>query len=307
MLGFGYQRAIIFNHRSLSAREMFQRYDFNATLSSLDEIGQWLNGLGFTATDRVRTYSRNIRKMLEVQASGGMEELQATIPLDKAREIFWSYVDADEFVRAVTALRNSLGDELAAAPIEKALNGPADLLLERAKNSDGRNFMFELIVGGRLAGAGFSPSFDKGPDVQVEFAGLQVGIQCKRPFSTAGLERNIKKAIHQLEAGQADFGLIAVSVSRLLNSGDPYDIPEVEHHDLGHALLQTQVHQVAEQTKRFWFGKLDRAGILFYAFSPIRSRQAKGYFPQRYEAIFPLDAHDFTLTLLKCFVQSLKT
>jgi hypothetical protein len=164
--------------------------------------------------------------MIEVEASGGIEALQATIPFAKAREVLWSYVEADEFVRAVSALRYCLGDEPAAAPIERALHGPPDLFLEDARNSGGRNFMFELIMGGRLAAAGFSPSFYKGPDVQFEFAGLQVAVQCKRPFSASGLEKNIRKAINQLKEAKADLGLIAISVSRLLNPGDPDNIPE---------------------------------------------------------------------------------
>ena len=32
------------------------------------------------------------------------------VAFEQAREILWSYVDADEFVRAVAALRNALGD-----------------------------------------------------------------------------------------------------------------------------------------------------------------------------------------------------
>jgi hypothetical protein len=284
-----------------------ERYDFNDTLARLDDISHWLNDLGFTTPDRVRVYGRNIRRMIEVHAKGGMEALQATLPFTEAREVFWSYMDADEFVRAVAALRDSLGDEAAAAPIEKALNGPADLFLESPNNSDGRNFMFELIMGGRLAGAGFRPSFDKGPDVQVEFAGLQVDIQCKRPFSASGLESNIRKAIHQLEAGKAGLNLIAVSVSRLLNSGDPDSIPEVSRHELGHLYVQSEIQKIAKETKRFWSGKLDRTGILFYAFTPIRSLEKYGYFPHRCESMFPLSGDDLTATLLKCFAQKLNT
>jgi len=286
---------------------VIERYDFNEVLSSLDDISQWLNSLGFTTPDRVRVYCRNIRKMIAVEASGGMEALQATIPFAAAREIFWSYIDADEFVRAVTALRNSLGDEAAAAPIEKALNGPADLFLENENNSEGRNFMFELIIGGRLAAAGFRPSFNKGTDVHVEFEGLQVSIQCKRPLSMSGLEKNIMKAIHQLKADKADLSLIAVSVSRLLNSGDPNSIPEVPHHELGHSYLRTRIHEIALQTKRFWFGKMDRAGILFYAFLPIRSYERPSCrFPERYEGMCPMGSDEVTTALLKRFAQSMR-
>ncbi len=99
------------------ARFMLAPYDFTETLSRLDDICQWLDAMGFAQLDRVRVYSRNIRKIIAAEARGEVQALQESIPIAEAREIFWSYVDADEFVRAVTALRNQLGDDLAAAPI----------------------------------------------------------------------------------------------------------------------------------------------------------------------------------------------
>ena len=202
-------------------------------------------------------------------------------------------------------LRESLGDELAGLPIKNALNGPADLFLENDKNNEGRNFMFELILAGRLAGAGFRPSFDKGPDVHVKFADLQVAFQCKRPLSANRLEKNIGKAIDQLKKDNADLKLIAVSVSRLINAGDPEDMPEVRHRELGHPYLQGRLQEIAERTRRFWSGKLDRAGILFYAFTPIRCQGDPRFFFERCKAMHPLGTDELTCTYLKCFAQSL--
>ena len=67
---------------------VLEPYDFNDTLWRLENIASWLNTLGFTTPDRVRIYSRNIRKMIEVEASGGMEALQATIHLTKPAKVF---------------------------------------------------------------------------------------------------------------------------------------------------------------------------------------------------------------------------
>ena len=286
---------------------MLDHYDFNDTLSRLDEIIQWLKGAGFNKTDRIRVYRRNIAKMLDVNANRAIDDLQATIPIAAAREIFWSYIDADEFVRTMTALRNTLGDKAAVALIEKALNGPADLFQENPNNNAGRNFMFELIIAGRLAGAGFKPSFDNGPDVHVEFAGLQVGIQCKRPSSKASLEGNIRKALQQLKNGTAELNLIAISVSRLLNNGDPFRVPQVQRHEDGYPQLEARVRQIADETSRFWYGKLSPAGILFYAFVPFRCLAKPNYWPVRCETIYPLSNDPFTTTVLRSFAESLKT
>ena len=163
----------------------------------------------------------------------------------------------------------------------------------------------KLIVGGRLAEAGFQPSFDKGPDVQFHFAGLQVAIQCKRPLSPAGLEKNIGKAIAQLDEGEADLKLVAISVSRLLNPGDPAEIPEVESAELGGDYLQSRVRQIADETHRFCRGRY-LAGVYFYAFTPIRSRRENGYHMNRYDLISPITKDDLTVTVLQCLAQALK-
>jgi hypothetical protein len=159
--------------------------------------------------------------MIELQSWDENLETLRNITEGRRCEIFWSYVEADEFVRAARPLRAALGDELPAVPIKRALDGPADLSLETHRSSQGRNFMFELIMVGRLAKGGFVPAFDQGPDIQFNFRGLRVAMQCKRPFSMDGMEETIGKAISQLKNDGAGLNIIAVSVSRLWNSGDP--------------------------------------------------------------------------------------
>jgi len=132
----------------------------------------------------------------------------------------------------------------------------------------------------------------------------------KSPFSVSGhfqskLEQNIGKAIHQLRGGKEDLKLIALSVSRLLCSGDPFSIPNVADRQAGHPYLQGRLATVADQTKRFWRGKLDFAGIFFYAFMPIRCPQRPNYFFERGKIISPLRDSEPTLTLLKCLVQGM--
>jgi hypothetical protein len=251
--------------------------------------------------------------MIELQSHDDIEadiEAIQDKSFEQAREIFWSYVEAHEFVTAVDPLRACLGDNLSLMPIARALEGPADLFLENQRNSHGRNFMFELIIGGRLATAGLVPSFDRGPDLEFEFAGLRVAVQCKRPLSESGLEANINKAISQLKIDNADLSLVAVSVSRLLNSGEFASIPEVAHAEDGHTYLKSHVRKIADETRRFWNGKLDKAGILFYAFTPICWLQANGHYgfgQFRHETMCSVANGEPTQTLLKCLAQALGT
>jgi hypothetical protein len=288
---------------------MPQPYPFDETIAHLDEIDEWLRLRGLQAHDRIRKYRKNIKEMIELQGRDENLETLQNITEGRRREIFWSYVEADEFVRAVRPLRAALGDELPAVPIKRALDGPADLSLETHRSSQGRNFMFELIMGGRLAKGGFVPAFDQGPDIQFNYRGLRVAMQCKRPFSMDGMEETIGKAISQLKNDGADLNIIAVSVSRLWNSGDPDEIPIVRGPAMGQAYLDARGRGIADETRRFWKEKLERAGIVFYGYAPVCWQMENGRFGHatlRAETMCPVMADDMqTKVLLASYAQEL--
>jgi hypothetical protein len=79
-------------------------FPFRELGSQLDEIDSWLRSLGYAEYDRIRKYRANIRHMIEMEARGDFASLQ-DMSVGKSREVFWSYVEADEFVRAVLPLR----------------------------------------------------------------------------------------------------------------------------------------------------------------------------------------------------------
>lgn len=270
-------------------------FPFDELIANLDEIDTWLRGRGLQAHDRIRRYRKNIKEMIELQRLDENLDTLQNITEERRREIFWSYVDAEEFARAVRPLRATLGDDLPATLVKKALDGPADLFLETQRSSQGRNFMFELIMGGRLAKGGFVPAFDQGPDIQFQFRGMRVAMQCKRPFSMDGIEETIGKAISQLKEDDADLSIIAVSVSRLWNAGDPDDIPIVRDPAMGQAILEGRGRQIADETRRFWKEKLERAGIVFYGYAPVRWPKEDGHYGHatlRAETMCPVMSND---------------
>lgn len=276
---------------------MPEPYPFEDTLARLDEIDQWLCSSGYRAHDRIRKYRKNIRNMLKLQAwDENLDSIQ-NISEARRREILWSYVESEEFVRAVSPLRERLGDNLPAVPIHRALDGPTDLYLETQRGSQGRNFMFELIMGGRIAKAGFTPEFNQGPDVQFKYRGIRVGVQCKRPFSRHGLEESINKAISQLRANGADLSIIAISVSRIWNGGGPSEIPVVRDPSSGHAHLNLKGREIADESKRYWKEKLGHAGIFFYAYAPVcwpMENGRYGYATIRAETLCPVKSDDIS-------------
>lgn len=282
------------------------RYDFHELLAHLDDVIGWLNGIGISSQDRLWRYRQNIQRMMKAHEEGQVEHLQRTMPLDEAREIFSSYIEADEFVRALVALRPhdtpNLRDQIALA-----LKGPADLFLEDENSNHGRNFAFELIVGGRLASAGFPPEYGGQPDVGFQFANLKMGIQCKRPLSEKKLERHIRAAINQIEAASAYHGIVAVSVSRIINPGNPGLMPEVENTEAGHEFLKARIRGIADASKRFWQEKAapSAVGLYLYAFTPIRVQQPRHIAPFRYDLIVPISANPVHAEIMRCLVQAI--
>ena len=126
---------------------------------------------------------------------------------------------------SIEALRKQ-GCDIPDLVLETALNGPADLLSENEKSSDGRNTMFEISIAGRLARAGLRPTLGEEPDIHAEFNDRKIFIQCKRVFSEGAISKQLVKAAKQLKRDLAnscsprDCGIIAISVSRAFNKGD---------------------------------------------------------------------------------------
>jgi hypothetical protein len=112
----------------------------------------------------------------------------------------------------------------------------------------------------------------------IQFRGRRVAMQCKRPFSRDGMEEIIGKAIAQLNEDDADLSIIAISVSQLWNSGDPDEIPTVGNPRADQAYLDAMGRQIADESRRFWKEKLERSGIFFYGYAPVRRLMENGRF-----------------------------
>jgi hypothetical protein len=261
-------------------------YDFGKLLSELNAADQWLTGMGFRNVDRIRKYQRNIKRMIAAHESGQMEDLQQSMPYDQAREILWSYIEGDEFVRAVSALRGYYDSELRGV-LKSVLKGPPDLYLETGKTKQSRDRFFELIMAGRLAAVGYQPHFDRGVDVSFDFATMRVDLECKRPLTESGIEDAIAKGMEQLGRASGEMGFIALSLSRIIVPGDPEAIVTVPRGRV-QSYLEQRFSQIIEPARRFWESRNSRrfGGVWFYAFVPVRVDPGPPfYLPCRLERI----------------------
>ena len=279
------------------------RLDKSTFRSDLDEIDLWLDERGFHKRDRMRIYRANIAEMAERERTRHPGEVFVEIQNEgRLTEILNSYVEGIEFVDALMSLREKqvvIPDSL----LKKVLDGPPDSSREDHKSNQGRNAMFELLMGAMAAKQDLRPTFgQENPDVEFQFRGRRVLMECKRVFSEKKVLDKISEAIHQLEKctdpANGDIGLVAISLSRLAHQGNGYwDTPTVE---TGRAFLSQELHRMADDLNKR-LAKLCSsytAGVVFYISSPFHV-QNLGYTVASEGLVYPMNLaeSDFLLSL----------
>lgn len=242
--------------------------------ADLDELDRWLEQRGFHQRDRLRIYKANLTEMAERERKSHPGQVFAEVQdAGRLNEILSSYVEGIEFVEALTVLRKkqiSIPDAL----LKRVLDGPADASRENHRSNQGRNAMFELIMGAMLAKQDLLPTFGKvNPDVEFQFRERLVLMECKRVLSERTILANISEAIHQLEKcvhpEDRDVGLVALSVSRMAHQGNGYwKAPTLE--DGRHFLAQELYRMVNDlNTRLARLSSTHATGIIFYVSSPL--------------------------------------
>jgi len=261
--------------------------------ADLNELDRWLEERGFHQRDRLRIYKANLAEMVERERKNQPGEVFARVQ-DEGRlsEILSSYAEGIEFVEALTVLRRkqvAIPDAL----LKRLLDGPADASRENHKSNQGRNAMFELLMGAMLAKQDLQPVFGKtNPDVEFQFRQRRVLMECKRVLSERKILDNIAEGVHQLEKcvrpEERDIGLVALSVSRMAHQGNGYwKAPTLE---AGRQFLARELYRMVDDLNAR-LAKLScshAAGIIFYVSSPLYVENV-GYTVAGEGLVYPLN------------------
>jgi hypothetical protein len=210
-------------------------------LERIDGLDAWLNSLGVqpSADDRIHRHIRNVRQLSGAFESGQVNEHLNALGAQKRREIIWSLVELAELGDTYEAFRSDPPAGLAGR-LRAVLHGKTDPAAEDIGKSKARAFMFELNLASQFKRAGLDVDFPREPDVLCRIEGYSIHFQCKRPFHENSISANIKRAAKQLRRtlDQANdrrvFGITAISLSKVLNSGDSLLV--AEDHALDDAL-----------------------------------------------------------------------
>ena len=252
------------------------------------------SGRGFTQRNRLRIYRENLIALRD--SDDDMVKIHSQMKeAGRVNEILASYVEGFELSDALKCLldnRVDIPDEL----LKRSLDGHADAAQETAKSNQGRNAMFELSIAAAVARQGLKPVFnlDK-PDLEFQFESRRVLMECKRVLSENGIDEAMSVGIRQLRkkvnVSADDVGLVAVNISRLLNSGDGWWTITGEVHPV--RVLSNMIHRVIESREANIRRRKEPAmrGMVFYAASPFKI-EGLGYMPVRSATVCRLDSSD---------------
>jgi hypothetical protein len=227
-----------------------KRTKFSEILDTLKTLDHWLARLGIKCTtDRIHHAIGVVEK-----ANEGWKKLRETkqpAKIGNADDYYFGLVEALEFSDIFQAFENE-DPKVVGPKLERALSGPPRPADETTKNSDGRNTMFELALAAQMKLNGAQVSIGD-PDVKVILSGKPFFVECKRPFRQDSLRANVRGAAGQLgthlETDPDAGGIVAVSVTRLLNSGDKLFVAASEP---GKERLGDRIEQMVTDTERGW-------------------------------------------------------
>jgi hypothetical protein len=194
----------------------------------LDELGQLVClcstlGLDKRVRDsRLEEYRATVAKLVDALHSGGADRARAVFNADR-RQSFAALTEGAELVEILPFAR-SVPSKTITPKLRDILKGPALPMEEDSNTNQARNILFELNLATKLSRAGLAPDLGASSDLRCVVKGRTILFECKRPFATRGVRQTYYDAIKQIRAGlenaaQRACGVIAISLTRLLNDG----------------------------------------------------------------------------------------
>lgn len=218
-----------------------QRYKYADLIADLEGIDCWLDRLGLNSKQDRAHFAIDILR----QAERDFQEAQAAgraAPIGDVDNYMFGICEALETRDIYRAFKDERTERLAST-LERALSGPHQPALENERNADGRNVGFELAIAADLRLRGAAITLEE-PDLKLTVDGHNYLLACKRPLRHAGIPACIRGATRQLRKalnhdGEQAHGVIAISVSRILNPGTHFFIRHLEVlGDRAHELLK---------------------------------------------------------------------
>lgn len=222
---------------------------FDEIIKTLDTLNEWLCSLGISSKrDRWHEAALTVQRAKEQR-----ERVECGESPSPASNYVAGLFEAMEIHEIMRAFKGDTSEALK-RKLARALCGPVSPLEETPKNSEARNTMFELALAADWKNAGATVELGE-PDIFVRDRNACFRVECKRPYRGHSVRANIRDAASQLgreldrEENKTDFGIIAVSLSRVFTQGNLVCFaPEGE----GRRVIGAALEDMLEQNRTEW-------------------------------------------------------
>ena len=187
----------------------------------VESMCQWLESFNIgIEQNRIAEYRKTFARIAEHIQNGTVSELEKSIEFPKQADNFH---DVSELILISQHLKD-YNSPIFRSTLAKAVNGPTSLEAERAKSSDARNRVFELVVAAQFRAAGLPLKFEDPADAILTVDNIKCFVECKRIQTEKALEERVRQASSQIEerlnqeASAKPRGLIAIDISKTVHT-----------------------------------------------------------------------------------------
>jgi hypothetical protein len=179
------------------------QWTYSEVLDRLEALREYLTRLKVQRVpDRLLGAIANIHELEEAQREQRTETL---IALDdpasadrRMQELVWSVVEGRQLAMIFEGIRD-YDPKVIKRQLLKALKGPLHPIDESGSTNEGRNTLFELLLGAQFRRAGASITIGEEADLRIDYGGARLYIECKRPLYEHNIPINVARARHQLQ------------------------------------------------------------------------------------------------------------
>ena len=273
------QIAYFVNKRHGASRAFFcklssvpdRHYTHEQLDSHLEALERWIRDLKIPSPKIDRFHQ--LRKVAQ-RACAALKEEHATgepAYLKSVGNYVFGLTEALEFCTVFEAFNDSPSEEIR-PKLLSALSGPISITSETPSNTRPRNTMFELVLAADWKLNGLDVSLGD-PDIILRIEGHTFNVECKRVYGEASLYDNLRSARNQLRKktniSPRTHGLIAVSISRLVNPGGKlFHCPSMDDKSQLGDRMETVLQQQRREIARLGPDPAS-CGILFQASTPV--------------------------------------
>src|SRR4030042_5669869 len=201
---------------------------FEELAHQLAQAKKWLASIPIpTEENRFGSIVSNVNLIQQYWNKTALDEV---LHSHEMQDLWISLLDADSFVTIYKQFSKLKSHQLPRQRLKEIVSGP---LMPHDETKDGssiqaRNAIYELELAAALQERGVPITrFD---DIEFEFDGINVNVQCKRLHSNSQLQYNLERACSQIATrigSTGKWGLVAIGIDKV--SGADKTVWEVPH------------------------------------------------------------------------------